>query len=144
MKKQQWRVENQGLVIVAPKRTIGFFDINGNVYGPKNVSTFGDPFGSPIGFVDTAGNVFTQARLPFGIVDVNGIIYDSSHTPVAQVTATGFVFKMNGMLIGIVNRNLHSKDDRPEWRPMIYRAAAAVLLLLDIENFKRIPKSAPK
>ena len=139
-----WQVEHSGLAVDAQGKTIGRLEVNGDVFTKDNIDESGEPFGFPVGNVDTAGVVTDCRRSPLGHVDTKGIIFDKDHLTIAHVTPAGIVFDAQAHFVGAVNRNLYKNYCRADWSPMIYRAAAAVLLLLDIEKLKRVPKSAPK
>ncbi len=131
--RKTWYVDKNGLLTDADKCPLGFIDVNGDVYGQQNVSPFGDPTGMRIGLVDTSGDVYNQKKQHLGYVDLDGTIYISTHFPIGRVTPAGVVLKVSGLIIGSIDRDLHSKFNQKNWRPMLYRAAAAVLLLMDLE-----------
>lgn len=116
-----WYVDSDGVIYSATRQPIGVFDINGDVY---------DRLGIRIGSVDIGGDVYDQASQHLGFVSSNGTIYDAAISPVAKITLAGEVFDLAGVHLGTANRRLHEPVTLLAWRPMPFRAAAAVLFLL--------------
>ncbi len=126
-----WFIDNNGVIYTGRKQPCGYFDKNGDVYDKTNITPDGAPSGYPIGFIDISGDAYDKTKQNIGFADVDGTIYNSGHFVIAYVGKNGQVYNTGGNVIGSVNIAIHQTVHKSQWRPMIYRAAAAKLLLLN-------------
>ena len=127
-----WYIDSNGVVYTQNRQLIGFFDLNGDVYDVSGIDALGVPVGSPIGFVDTAGDTYNRATIHLGVVDANRSIYKTENVIVSRIEQTGIVYNLAVVQIGSVNTSLHNSVSKPDWRWMPARAAAGVILLLKV------------
>jgi hypothetical protein len=125
-----WYIDSNGVIYDGQRQLFGYFDVNGDVYDKNNITSYGAPSGYPTGFVDINGNAYDIVHQNRGFADVDGTIYDMGHLATAIVAKDGQVYSIGGIVIGRVNIAIHQSVHMTQWRPMIYRASAAILLLL--------------
>jgi hypothetical protein len=126
-----WRIESTGVVFDDRGQPIGNFTDHGEVYDKNNITLDGTPSGISIGFIDIDGEGYDKGHNKIGFVDMDGKIYDAGHLEIASIGIEGKVTNIGGIIIGSIDPKIHKHIEIGKYRLMHFRAAAAVLLLIN-------------
>jgi len=125
-----WHIDLNGVISNGANVPIGLFDTSGEVYDRHNIDRFGRPSGIPKGYVDSNGKAYNSLKRNLGKVDVGGNIYTDKGIILAEVSISGEVVSHLTKYFGNIDPNIHKNLSKPGWQPMIFRAAAGVVLVL--------------